>query len=227
MWRCLTVAALAAVSLLDTGSARAQEVKASNIVALGAEAGTLGIGGNLSYLLYDTLVIRAAGSQLSLDSSVIKSRGNNLSLNGTFIGGMIDWHPFRSGWFLSAGVRHADLKLKSDTSNFTGTKGIGSNNYTASQIGAMHLAITNSNPAAPYLGFGYDVAHFDRAGVNFNFGLEMGALYAGNPTVKLSTDKSPSGLDADLKKESETISSDVKKYYNFYPVLMLSGKISF
>jgi hypothetical protein len=215
-------------------SAQADEpVGRPNLFAIGATAGTLGVGGEMSLLVYDTFVLRASASYYTFDfthseTNFGSTTNYNFNVNGLFVGALVDWHPFRSGWRLSTGVRYVDLEFKDDDTNggLVG-KGIGRNNYTMAQVGSIHTTIKNKNAAAPYFGFGYDAAHFSREGVGFTLGFDAGALYAGDPQVKITTDKSVPSLAADIATEEAQLKSDIKKWYNFYPVLMLSGKLSF
>ena len=95
------------------------------------------------------------------------------------------------------------------------------------QVGKVRTVVSNSNPAAPYLGFGYDAAHFSRGSTSFNLGLDVGAVYSGQPDVKITTDRPFAGLTTDIATETQKVKDSFQKYYTFYPVIMLSGKVSF
>lgn len=201
------------------------------MLAIGATAGTLGVGGEVSALVYDTVVVRAAASYIALnlgDNETSNSGKGKYDVQARFAGGMVDWHPFRSGWRMSTGLRYADVDLSATNSLSNGSSvRIGNNSYNAAQVGQLKTAIKNHNMAAPYIGFGYDSAHFNRDGVGLSLGMDIGALYIGDADVKLSTTKSVAGLAADIAVETDKTKSDIKKYYNFYPVFMLAAKISF
>ncbi len=201
------------------------------IFALGVSAGTLGVGAEASYRIYDKLVLRGAISAYKLDIdqtifdiSNIDSNDFNFDARGFFAGAMLDWHPFGNDLRLTGGLRYVKIDFESVDRN-GGT--LGSNAYSAAQVGDIHRTVSNSNPLAPYLGIGYDVAHFNRENSTLTFALDCGALYAGNPDVSVRTEHSVSGLADDLALESETLRSDLEKYYRFYPVVMVSGKIAF
>jgi hypothetical protein len=89
--------------------------------------------------------------------------------------------------------------------------------------------VRSNNPAAPYLGFGYDSSHFFKEGAEFNLGLDIGALYTGEPDVTLTTSKNNNAqaLASNLAAETAKAKDDIHKNYMFYPVLMFSGRISF
>lgn len=236
--RALLVAFLA---FIGTAASADEPVGRPNLFAFGVVAGTLGLGGEVSLLVHDKIVLRGNASYYTMDlNETVSSLGGTLNdynfrANGMFAGGLVDWHPFGSGWRLSAGARYVDLVLNSDDPNNSnngfgvpqGTS-IGLNRYTLAQVGAIHTNIKNKNSAAPYLGLGYDAAHFSRDGVGFSLGFDIGALYAGDPEVKITTDKpGPPSLAGDIALEEAQLKSEIQKWYNFYPVLMLSGKISF
>ena len=118
------------------------------------------------------------------------------------------------------------VKIDFDSLDSNGGQ-LGANSYTSAQVSEIHRTVSNSNPLAPYLGIGYDVAHFNRESTTFTFAFDFGALYAGDPDVSVRTTNSAAGLDADLAQETEALRSDLEKYYRFYPVFMVSGKIAF
>jgi hypothetical protein len=221
--------ALFVCACASSAAALAQETSVPPaVLAAGATIGTLGVGGELSYRLTQSFVIRGSGSYLALDlNEAIGSVGgtpqnNNFKTKGIFAGGLIDWHPAGSGWRLTGGLRYADLKFDEISANGHALNGT---NYTSAQVGAIKTSVVNKNSAAPYIGFGYDATHFGPSG--FSLGLDVGALYIGAPDVKITTEKSVAGLASDIAGETSAVKNSINKYYNFYPVLMLTGKFSF
>lgn len=212
-------------------NAHAEEILSKpNFWSFGVTGGTQGIGGEASYLLYHNLVLRANASYIAFNSNeTIRAYGgdNNefdFDISGVFAGGMLDLHPFRSGWRLSAGLRYTDVNFKAES---TDGLDLGVTNYTSEQIGTARTSVHNTNPAAPYIGFGYDTSHFSEDGAGFKLGVDIGALYVGKPDVSITTDKSVAGLADDIALEKAEIEERLDKYYNFYPVFMVSGRISF
>lgn len=121
-------------------------------------------------------------------------------------------------WLQASAARTYDVQIGSDRLP-----------RSSAQVGTIRTSIRNSNPAAPYLGFGYDAAHYLRDGNRFTRGFEVGALYAGQPDVKIRTTNlvPVPGLADDIALEEQKLKDDLKRYYWFYPVVMLSGKMSF
>lgn len=228
--RFLTALVVACCALHSAAAAQDGRLR-TNIFSIGPTIGTLGAGGEASFLVYDSVVLRAAASYIALnigDGGGTNSTKGQYEAKATFAGGMIDWHPFRSGWRLSTGLRYADVALDANkTLAPTESMTIGKNTYTASDIGRAHTSLKNHNTAAPYIGFGYDTTHYNRDGMGFSLGLDIGALYIGDANVKLTTAKSVPGLAADIAIETDKTKSDLNKYYNFYPVIMLAAKIGF
>jgi hypothetical protein len=207
------------------------QVRSPSLFAVGLTAGTLGVGLEASYRLHKNLVLRASASTLDLNSNEflaeIGANGDDqyhFTTTGTFIGMMIDYHPSTTGWRLTAGLRYVDLKFE-DSSIDDGT--IGSNQYLASVVGRVHTTVENNNPTAPYVGFGYDISHIDREGTTFSLGIDIGALYAGDPSVDITADNLGAILPTDLQQQKDKIKNDLENYYRFVPVLMIAGKIKF
>lgn len=229
-----------------TSVATAQDATSRpSLFSFGPTASTLGLGAEASFLLHDNVVLRGGGSVYKLDSVDISgsSASANFGVNGTFAGLLIDWHPFRSGWRLSTGVRYANVSFKGNdlgdvstqttvcsptcTTTTTSVSKIGSTSFNSADVGVVHREITNRNAAAPYLGFGYDLAHFGNSGSGFTVGMDIGALFIGDVNVKVTTDKSTAGVAAAIKEEEASIRDGAAKYYRFYPVFQISGKIHF
>lgn len=224
------VAAAAAIGVLGVVPAAAQGNSGSPI-AFGVIAGTLGIGAEASMRVTDSIVLRLNGSYFGVDLTESANKATNgassdykFDVTAMFGGALIDWHPFQGGFRLSAGARYVDAQFKAHELN---GRTIGNNTYTAAQIGTVHTTVSNDLKIAPYLGLGYDAAHFKGQGFNFSFGIDVGAMYAGNAEVKMTTDRSVAGLPADIAAESKSLEEKLSKYTMFYPVLMLSGKFTF
>lgn len=219
----LVAAALVTGVMLAGGTASAQSTRPYGGVALGVTAGTLGIGLEASVKTADWLVLRANGSGFKYDTSQTVD-GNAFDFKTSLVsaGLIADFHPFSGGFRLSLGGRYHDMKL-SGSAKIDGTISIGDHDYTAAQIGKLTGTITGEK-FAPYIGLGYDSAH-DNQGP-FSLSLDVGALYLGEPSAKLSTDQTVAGLDADLRKEEADINKSINAF-GFYPVVQLAAKYRF
>lgn len=227
--KSLRLAAAAAVVSAYSTAATAQQSNAP--FSFGVIGGTLGIGAEASFKVSDSIVFRVNGSYFGWDLTESASKATNgassdykFDVSGMFAGALLDWHPFQGGFRLSAGARYADLQLKAHELN---GRTIGDNTYTAAQVGTVHTTVHNSMKVVPYVGLGYDAAHFKGPGFNFSLGLDVGAMFGGNPNVKITTDRSVAGLATDIAKEKRDLEDKLSKYTMVYPVLMLSGKFNF
>jgi hypothetical protein len=210
-------------------------------VAIGLTGGTLGFGGEVSYLAHPFVVLRVTGTWLKFDPSSFLSNFSandnnyNFSLSQLAVGGLLDVHPFRNGFRVVAGVEYADFSFRQSTSTQT-TYNINNQPYTFAQIGNLYTSVSIKNEAAPYFGLGWDSAFYcgyiDVSSLSprcdrFTIGFDLGALYTGGVSVTQSTDKTVVGLAANLSAESSSLEASFNKFYSFYPVAMLTAKFRF
>ena len=210
--------------------AAADEPAKPSLWSFGVTAGTLGAGVEASARVYDNVVFRVNGSYVKLDSSWVLSASSlakdyNLDVAGIFAGGILDYHPFSSGWRLSAGARYVDIDLQGVAKNGMSLGGV---SYTADQVGNVTATVRNGNPVAPYLGFGYDSSHFSTDGSGFKLGFDIGAMYIGEPDVSITTARTPASptFTSDVSSAATSIKDSLRNY-PFYPVAMLSARFSF
>ncbi len=197
--------------------------------SVGVTGGTLGVGAEVAFRVYEPFVVRVSGSYLGVNSSwvVPSSQANsyNFTATGVFVGPILDYHPFGNGWRASVGLRYVDIEIKGVTSSAVKFNGV---EYGAAEIGRATATVRNSNNAAPYLGFGYDALVYSGAGWGCNLGFDIGALYIGEPDVTITTSipvTSPT-LAADIASATASIKNSVRDY-SFYPVAMASARFSF
>lgn len=217
-----------AAGLLGAAASRADEAPPARPSdwSIGVTAGTLGLGGEVSYLLNDTFVLRAGGSYFEMSCGTAKAFGAkcdyDLNFTGLFAGATIDIHPLNNGWRLSAGGKYVDAEF---AGSYTGS--IKLNGVEYDNIGTAKISVSNGNAIAPYLGFGYDASHLSKDGSGFHLGIDLGAVYLGDPDVSITTTKSVPGLDSAIANETATLKDSLKNYFSFYPVAMVSARYSF
>ena len=210
--------------------AAADEPAKASLWSLGATAGTLGVGVEASALIYDNIIFRVNGSYVKLNSSWVISASSlandyNFDVTGIFAGGILDYHPFSSGWRVSAGARYVDIELQGVAKNGMSFGGV---SYSAGDVGNVTATIRNGNPVAPYLGFGYNSSHFSTDGWGFKLGFDLGAMYIGEPDVSIRTAITPASptFTSDVSSAASSIKGSLRNY-PFYPVAMLSARFSF
>ncbi len=217
-----------AAGLLGAAASKADDARPAKTSdwSVGVTAGTLGLGAEVSYLLSDTLVLRANASYFETGCGTAKALGAkcdyDLNLTGLFAGATVDIHPLNNGWRLSAGGKYVDAEF---AGSYSGKITLGGVDYT--DIGTTRISVSNGNSIAPYLGFGYDASHFSKDGSGLHLGIDLGAVYLGDPNVSIATTKSVPGLDSAIDKETATLKDSLKNYFSFYPVAMISARYSF
>jgi hypothetical protein len=230
------MAAAIAVLFCVIPGVRAEEAIKSEAVksgdwAIGATAGTLGVGGEASVRITDTLVVRGLATYFAFDvkdfvgknSSGQFSRFSLPVVSALMGGGMVDWHFFSGGWRLSAGAIYTDLKIKGGVNDRVD---LGEHAYAVEQTGGVSVSAAVKNPLAPYVGVGYDAIHFKHDRWDFAVGFDAGVIFTGAAQVTYLTALHTPEMDADAQAQGKKDSDSVKDF-NVFPVLMLSGKLSF
>jgi hypothetical protein len=187
-------------------------------IALGITAGTTGIGAEASFKTIGNFVVRLNAGGASLHTTKMQDgisfSGNVRGFNAGVTG---DWHPFENGFRLSGGVRAVGADFAATAAGASVT--LNSHTYTPAQYGTLSLSAKNGNTIAPYLGLGWDSAHYSSS--NWTVSLDLGAMYTGNPRIGLSATGNAPGLAADLAAEQQKLSDSFAKYGRFYPVAQL------
>jgi hypothetical protein len=238
--RSIVVALTLTQMALSAATALGQDAGGESGFAAGMTAGTLGIGGEASYLVNPYIVARSNITWLNfkysslLSKMDINSDNYDFTLNEFTFGGLLDFHMFRNGFRGVVGFRYADFNFsQSRTDGPFHT--INGHIYSSDQIGALNTAVTVRNRAAPYIGFGWDSAHHfssvhdaaDWRGDRFTVSFDLGALYTGGVNVNMTTDRTVPGLPNDLLGESHHLKNSLNNIYLFYPVAMTTFKYRF
>ena len=166
---------------------------------------TLGPGLQVSYHAYGWAVVRVEGTYVSIPAD-----GLTASLQSA--GAILDLHPFHNAFRMSGGLRYFEYNLSGNTViNESGTPN------------TFRVAITNTNKAAPYFGFGLNSSHFSGERYELKVGLDLGAVYSGKPDVSVTNVTNP----------GEDVQSQIDKYVgkyqflDFYPVATISARLTF
>ncbi|WP_174298332.1 hypothetical protein [Sphingomonas bacterium] len=214
------VAAGALVLMTMGGGTAAEAQSLPGSVSLGVTGGTEGVGPEVSYDLPGGVVgVRANATFLGFGHSV---RSGNLAYHGDFTlasGGLFaDLHPFRGGFFVSAGGR-IDGNRGLITATPTQNTQIGRISFTPAQIGTI-TGHADTKAFAPQLTLGYAASVAPR----LRLGLEAGALFQG--AVRVRDFRSNGALAGDatytaqLEQERLRVQDRVDDY-KVYPVLQL------
>lgn len=185
--------------------------------ALGAKAGTLGLGVEATAGLSERVNLRFGVNNYtySFDETTSGIRYDaDLKLQSGAL--LLDWHPFGGVFRLSAGYMRnknaLDLKA-TPTQNQT----IGDQEYTPAQIGTL-VGNVKFKKSAPYAGIGWGNAANGRG---LGFSAEVGAIFQGAPEVTLRGDGGLAGdpaFEADLRREEQEAEDDLEDF-KIYPVV--------
>jgi len=208
-----------AISVTESGLA--EDAVDYQPLSLTAEAGTLGLGGSLSWRFSDHLGVRGGLNYFSYHHSD-KIEGINydatLRLQSFPLG--IDIYLSKSSSFrITAGVLLNQNKLSGSVPPGT-TVDINGTAYTTDLT-----MEAKQQELSPFVTIGGSI-YFDSK-KHVGLGLELGVAYTGSPDVTL-THSGPANpaLDADIKAERAQIEKKAKDY-KFYPIVKVGLTISF
>ena len=190
-------------------------------LSLTAEAGTLGLGGSLSWRFSDHLGVRGGLNYFSYDHAD-EVEGINydatLRLQSFPLG--IDIYPSKSSSLrITAGVLFNQNKLSGSVPPGT-TVDINGTSYTTDLT-----MEAKQQELSPFVTIGGNI-YFDSK-KHVALGLELGVAYTGSPDVTL-THSGPANpaLDADLEAERAQIEKKAKDY-KLYPIIKIGLTVSF
>jgi hypothetical protein len=142
-------------------------------------------------------------------------------------GATLEYHPFKSGFYLGIGAYYQNDDYTMDATPSGGVFEFNGNTYPAALVGSVAGDVADLNNLVPYLGIGYDASLFNNGKLFFTF--KAGAWYQGTATVNLtahdcaldSVPGSPLGCDDlryDLRQEEKDINEDIQDY-KWWPVV--------
>ena len=184
-------------------------------VGLGLHAGTLGFGVDATYGISEELNIRGQYNTAGLEADETDGGIDyNYDLDWNTYGILVDWHPFRGGFRLSAGyfINNNELVGRASGTNVD----VGNTTYP----GTVSLKSTVTfDSSAPYVGIGWGNATEKNNRLSFMF--EVGALLQGSPKVSLvETSPTPVVSPADLNAEAAQLENDISEF-DVYPVVTI------
>ncbi len=219
----IVAAAALAVALWGALPAAAQ-------LGVDVHAGSLGVGGGLSWDLAPELAVRIEGDGFPTVSRMEKAGDNRYDahLGLASAGGLLDWHPTGGGFRVTAGALYDANQLDGDSvPNAGGYYVIGPVELPASVVGSLHASVAFPS-VAPYLGIGWGPP--PRTSRGFGFYADLGVAYMGRPQVTLTPEPPPGSpldnpfalglLAPAIAVEEGRIESKIEGY-RYLPVLAL------
>lgn len=201
-------------------------------IAIGGQAGTLGLGASVTVGLTETLNVRGLVNDFSYDFSDEASDFDyefDLDLSG--YGALLDWHVFGSGFRVSAGAFFNDNQVAGVGRPLPGTTvEIGDLLVPAEFVDRAEADVAFDD-FAPYVGLGWGnaVGRDKRLGIS----LDLGVLLQGAPEPNFrafASDLAPPGFDDIIAQEVEREQAEIREdleEFEFYPVLSLGLSYKF
>lgn len=194
--------------------------------AIGAKAGTLGLGGELTKRVASDINTRIGFNMLdySFDDDVAGIE-YDFGLGLRSFSALLDWHIFDGPFRITGGILSMDNRFDLDSlvnQNVT----IGDNTYTPAQVGTLSGRV-DIEGVAPYIGIGW--GNPVGRGRRWGFYSDLGVAFANSPDVVLranGTLAADPAFQADLAKEARDIKDDLDDL-EIYPVLSLGLYVRF
>jgi len=219
------IPAVAAALLLSAGSAMAQSSEPG--IAVGATAGTTGLGVEVQVKLGPIFTLRGAIDRLGHSADeTYDGVDYNADLAFDTVGGFIDMHPLANGLLISGGAYMGDRDIDL-AGTPTGPVDIGGQTYTAAQVGTLNGTV-KLRDVAPFVGIGWDDTFYRRG--RWGFRAVAGVAWSEEPEVALTstggTLSNDPAFQARLRLESEQITQDTEGY-GLFPVVQVGLNYKF
>ncbi len=193
---------------------------------LAVRAGTLGLGGELSFRSSPSVSVRIGANTFSLDRDLtvddIDYRVEPKLKSAT---ALIDLHPTRGSFRISGGLVWSDNRADVEA-RLNGPITIGNDTYTPDQVGSLTGGVEYEKSLAPYLGIGVG------GGGKISLLFDAGIIFSGHPTVALSGTTNLTGaardvFDQNVEREVADFQAEIdsRSYLKFYPVVSLGLRI--
>jgi len=205
------------LSALALGGAGCAE---SGGLAVGAKAGTLGLGGELTTGIASDINARFGLNTFDYDfDDEFDGVEYDVGLNFSSFSALVDWHVFGDSFRVTAGLLSMNHELDLDGTP-TGSEEIGGTVYSAADIGTLSGDV-EIDGLAPYIGIGW--GNPLNSSRRWGFYCDLGVAFTDSPDVALSANgtlASDPAFQADLARERADIEDDLEPF-KLYPVLSL------
>lgn len=198
---------------------------ASQGLAVGVRAGTLGFGGDLALGVSENVVIRGGVGSFFLDFDGEMDGVDYTLTPPTLIANVgVDLYPTGGSFRFMAGLMFRDGDFQAETgplADYEGSIEIGDNEYD--QDGQL-LGTLVTKSTAPFVGIGFGRHTQSGFGVYMDFGV----AFVGEADVNLSANgpiANVPGFQEDLDKEIQAIEDDNASYLKYWPILSFGLKL--
>lgn len=195
---------------------------------VGLNMGTLGAGIEYSSSFNEMFVLRTGLNAFNYDDTLNESGIKyDAELELKTISLLLDYHPFSNGFRLSGGAMYNgnQVKVNGKPDGTTGSIEINDVIYDSTKVGQVDGTVDFNN-FAPYAGFGYSSSKTKTSGFSFN--TEIGALFQGSGSAKLTATCGPAliaagqcnQLQSDLAAEEKQLNDELSDF-KIYPVVSI------
>lgn len=191
-------------------------------IAIGARAGTLGLGGEVAVGVTELFVVRGGYGWFPLeiesdydDVEYTISPPKNIGTIG------IDLYPGGGSFRIMGGLMVRDGDISMETGDLSELGEIGDNTYD--EVGTL-TGVLKTKSTAPFAGVGF--GRHTRAG--FGLSMEFGVAFVGEPDVELNASGPVTevpGFQQDLDREEANIEEDFGGYLKYWPIVSIGLKI--
>ncbi len=196
-------------------------------IGVSAKVGTTGVGGELTMGISSNFGIRAGYSWFSfrarLEDSSNDSDSYDIDLKLQTLPILLDWHPWKGEFRISAGAVFNGNKLVVSAEQGS-TIDIGDGEYTIESLEGK----ATFPSFVPYAGIGYGNAADKRS--RWHFAFDAGVIFQGQPDIELKAQAAnpllQPLLEMDVKREEEDI-EDEASAFTIYPVVSFGVSFCF
>lgn len=180
---------------------------------------TLGLGAGYKYSINESLGLRVGYNAFQLtDDTTDKGVTYDGKLKFNTLEMLGDYHPWKNGFTLTAGVMYNRSKLTADSNTAATSITINGITYTGSNVSAHYENDLDSDKWSPYVGVGWTSKPAGKPGFGFN--VRLGALFQ-DPKGTLTTSgiNDPSGTLETNRAAAERNLNDEADKVKVYPVV--------
>ncbi len=210
--------------MMGAGASQAGDIE------IGAVAGTLGLGGQVSYGLTERLSVRALVAGFDTDLDFEAEGGSDLDYEGSVdllhAAALVDYRPFAGTFRLTGGLMFNDDSIDGDARCMQLACNLGDNEGVLVAGDTLSAAATY-DPVSPYIGIGWGKSPSADGG--WGLSADIGVFYLGDPEVEVDLSGpsrlNPIARDA-VAEEEQGIQEDLDQL-PLYPVVMLGAMYRF
>jgi len=190
-------------------------------LAVGARAGSMGLGGEVALGLSDTFVLRGGLGVFPYEyDGEFDEEEYTVTFPTSIWSAGIDFYPGGGSIRFMGGIMGRSGDLEAET-RWTDGREIGDQTFSGS--GSLKGTLDQGS-VAPFIGLGFGKHTAGR----FGFFMDIGVAFTGEPDVKLKPGgevASLPGIDQALREEEAKIQDDSGNYLKYWPMLSLGFKL--